>query len=113
MASAHEGNTETNELASDNRVQSNRLGDGDLVWCGLPWVGAPGVWGMGRVLMKKITLIFPDDSVLGELNSALNVKGLCGNAYGILDAFMVRLLKGIERGDVSWNVVKKTEEAGG
>ncbi len=48
--------------------------------------------------MKKITLLIADD-VYSELVSCHNVRCLTGSAYGIQDAFMMKLLESIDKGE--------------
>lgn len=48
--------------------------------------------------MKKIELHI-DDKVFKELRSHVGIKGMCGNLYGVIDAFNVKIIKAIENGD--------------
>jgi hypothetical protein len=60
--------------------------------------------------LKKITLIIADD-VYKELKSNQGVRMLTGSAYGIQDAFIVKLIEAIDRGDKEANIEyrKKSE----
>jgi hypothetical protein len=48
--------------------------------------------------MKEINLKI-SDRVYSELKSSIIVKGIAGALYGTADAFITRLIKGIEDGD--------------
>lgn len=51
--------------------------------------------------MRTIVLHFEDD-VLNRLRSSLAFRGMTGNAYGLLDAFMYRLLENVVDGVPEW-----------
>lgn len=44
--------------------------------------------------------------VLKELGSAVTIKGLAGNMYGLQDAFMVRLIEEIRKGNQTIEFIK-------
>lgn len=48
--------------------------------------------------MKKITLLIADD-VYEELRSCQSVRLMVGSAYGTQDAFMMKLLESIDKGE--------------
>jgi hypothetical protein len=58
---------------------------------------------------KRITLDIEEETFL-TLKNAIAVKGMTGNAYGILDAFVMKLVKKVDEGEESWYVEKKSKE---
>ena len=53
-----------------------------------------------------IRLVFDPDT-LRKLRTALSVRGMSGNAGGLLDAFMVRLVEKLDAGETDWLVKQK------
>ena len=45
-----------------------------------------------------------------SIRSAIGMRGLSGNAFGILDAFMAKLVKKVEASEDSWYVEKKSKD---
>jgi len=58
---------------------------------------------------KRITLDIEVET-FKSIRSAIGMRGLSGNAFGILDAFMAKLVKKVEAGEDSWYVEKKSKE---
>jgi len=58
---------------------------------------------------KRITLDIEVET-FKSIRSAIGMRGLSGNAFGILDAFMAKLVKKVEAGEESWYVEKKSKE---
>jgi hypothetical protein len=50
-----------------------------------------------------------DRQTLANLRSAIFVRGLTGNAGGLLDAFVAKLVKKLEEGAGRWHVKQKHE----
>ena len=48
--------------------------------------------------MKRIVLKI-DDDVYRDLSSAMSVRGLTGEAYGIVDEMFIKLMQAMEKGD--------------
>ncbi len=61
--------------------------------------------------MKRITITL-DDEVYAALKSHMGIRGIVQAAYGISDAFMVKLVESIESGleEKHFSFVPKTEE---
>ena len=62
---------------------------------------------------KRITLDIEEET-FKSLRSAMGMRGVAllqaGNAFGILDAFMAKLVKKVDEGEDSWYVEKKSKE---
>jgi len=59
--------------------------------------------------MKEITLKV-SDKVFSELKSSLGIRTMCGNAYGIQDAVISKLLRSLEANDSELELVLKEEK---
>ncbi|CAK9074214.1 Modification methylase AgeI (M.AgeI) (Cytosine-specific methyltransferase AgeI) [Durusdinium trenchii] len=55
---------------------------------------------------RTITLRF-EDATFRALRNAIGVRGLCAQAGGLPDAFVMRLVEEIEKGTTDWDVVQK------
>jgi len=55
---------------------------------------------------KRITLDIEEET-FRALRNEIGCKGMAGNAYGLLDAFVAKLVKKVEAGEDSWYVEKK------
>ena len=53
-----------------------------------------------------IRLVFDPDT-LRKLRTSLSVRGMSGNAGGLLDAFMVKLVEKLDAGETDWHVKQK------
>jgi hypothetical protein len=59
--------------------------------------------------MKKITLLI-DDDVYKELVSMMSARIMTGSAYGIVDAFMSKVMEHIENGDTEAEIKYKDKK---
>ena len=57
----------------------------------------------------KILLEF-DEETFRDLKTEAQTRCLAGNMWGLLDAFVVKLVKKVEAGDEEWSVIKKNKE---
>ena len=61
--------------------------------------------------MKKITLLI-DDDVYKELVSMMSARIMMGNAYGLQDAFMSKVIKSIDEGKTEIEIKYKDKKDG-
>jgi hypothetical protein len=59
--------------------------------------------------MKEITIKIPDD-IYSELKTAANVRKMTGASYGLIDGFIIGLLRKIKEGCTEWEVRYKNEK---
>ena len=63
--------------------------------------------------MKEVILQI-DDDVWAEIRSGVAVKGMAAALYGTVDAFMVKLIKEVDKGSktVTFSFKKKEKKSG-
>ena len=59
--------------------------------------------------MKKILLEFDEDTY-ADFKREAQAKAFSGNMWGLLDAFIVKLVDKVDAGDEEWTVIKKNKE---
>lgn len=59
--------------------------------------------------MKKITITI-SDMALKELRTTMSIRGMTCESYGLVDAFMVKMIKAIENGKSEIDIRMKEEK---
>ena len=62
-----------------------------------------------RESMKKIELEF-DEETFKTLKMEAQTRALAGNMWGLLDAFICRLVEKVDKGEETWEVIQKNKE---
>ena len=59
--------------------------------------------------MKKITLLI-DDDVYRDLKNTIGIRMLTGNAYGVQDAFVKKLIESVDNNEVELELKYKNKD---
>ena len=60
-------------------------------------------------ILKKIELEF-DEETFKTLKMEAQTRALAGNMWGLLDAFICRLVDKVDKGEEEWKVIQKNKE---
>lgn len=59
--------------------------------------------------MKKITITI-SDRALKELQTTMSIRGITGESYGLVDAFMLKIIKAIKNEESEIDIRMKDEK---